>query len=219
MWRLRVDGARARQPARRPVRRQHLLSRAADADLLRRDGRRGAGRRAALRAGLPPVLVHNLLLLGAIVASAAGMFVLARHLTGAAGRRHRRRDRSSRSCLIASSTTCTWSCSGPCGCRGRSGRCTGRSRRGSWRYGAADRAVRVAADAVEHLLRRLPDRAARRRDGAAPAVAAASRAAGADQCALAPAALVVARVVRRLRACRTSRRRRDVGGRSARARS
>ena len=32
--------------------------------------------------GLPPVLVHNLLLLGAIVASATGMFVLARHLTG-----------------------------------------------------------------------------------------------------------------------------------------
>jgi len=32
--------------------------------------------------GLPPVLVHNLLLLGAIVASGAGMFVLARHLTG-----------------------------------------------------------------------------------------------------------------------------------------
>jgi hypothetical protein len=38
-----------------------------------------------LGAGLPPVLVHNLLLLGAIVASAAGMFVLARHLTGSAG--------------------------------------------------------------------------------------------------------------------------------------
>jgi hypothetical protein len=34
--------------------------------------------------GLPPVLVHNLLLLGAIVASASGMFVLARHLTGSA---------------------------------------------------------------------------------------------------------------------------------------
>jgi hypothetical protein len=31
---------------------------------------------------LPPVLVHNLLLLGAIVASAVGAFVLARHLTG-----------------------------------------------------------------------------------------------------------------------------------------
>jgi hypothetical protein len=35
--------------------------------------------------GLPPVLIHNLLLLGAIVASATGMFVLARHLTGSAG--------------------------------------------------------------------------------------------------------------------------------------
>jgi hypothetical protein len=32
--------------------------------------------------GLPPVLVHNLMLLGAIVASATGVFVLARHLTG-----------------------------------------------------------------------------------------------------------------------------------------
>lgn len=32
--------------------------------------------------GLPPVLVHNLLLLGAIVVSALGMFVLTRHLTG-----------------------------------------------------------------------------------------------------------------------------------------
>jgi hypothetical protein len=33
-------------------------------------------------AGLPPMLVHNLLLLGAIVASALGMFVLIRTLTG-----------------------------------------------------------------------------------------------------------------------------------------
>ena len=32
--------------------------------------------------GLPPVLVHNLLLLGAIVASGVGMFVLAKHLSG-----------------------------------------------------------------------------------------------------------------------------------------
>ena len=32
--------------------------------------------------GVPPVLVHNLLLLGAIVASAVGMFVLVRSLTG-----------------------------------------------------------------------------------------------------------------------------------------
>lgn len=32
--------------------------------------------------GAPPVLVHNLMLLGAIVASAVGIFVLARHLTG-----------------------------------------------------------------------------------------------------------------------------------------
>ena len=32
--------------------------------------------------GLPPMLVHNLLLLGALVASAWGMFVLAEHLSG-----------------------------------------------------------------------------------------------------------------------------------------
>jgi hypothetical protein len=32
--------------------------------------------------GLPPLLVHNLLLLGAIAASGVGMFVLAEHLTG-----------------------------------------------------------------------------------------------------------------------------------------
>ena len=37
-----------------------------------------------LWAGLPPVLVHNLMLLGAIVASAVGMFVLARHISGSA---------------------------------------------------------------------------------------------------------------------------------------
>jgi hypothetical protein len=36
-------------------------------------------------AGLPPMLVHNLMLLGAIVASGVGMFVLARELTGSAG--------------------------------------------------------------------------------------------------------------------------------------
>ena len=36
-------------------------------------------------AGLPPVLIHNLLLLGAIVASATGIFVFARYLTGSAG--------------------------------------------------------------------------------------------------------------------------------------
>jgi hypothetical protein len=34
--------------------------------------------------GLPPVLVHNILLLGAIISSAVGVFVLARHLTGSA---------------------------------------------------------------------------------------------------------------------------------------
>ena len=34
--------------------------------------------------GFPPVLIHNLLLLGAIVTSALGMFVLARQLTGSA---------------------------------------------------------------------------------------------------------------------------------------
>jgi hypothetical protein len=38
-----------------------------------------------LWAGLPPVLVHNLVLLGPIVASGVGIFVLARHLTGSAG--------------------------------------------------------------------------------------------------------------------------------------
>jgi hypothetical protein len=35
-----------------------------------------------LIAGVPPVLVHNLLLLGAIVGSAIGIYVLTRHLTG-----------------------------------------------------------------------------------------------------------------------------------------
>ena len=35
-----------------------------------------------LWAGVPPVLVHNLMLLGPIVASAVGIFFLARHLTG-----------------------------------------------------------------------------------------------------------------------------------------
>jgi hypothetical protein len=38
-----------------------------------------------LWAGVPPVLVHNLMLLGAIVASGVGNFVLARHLTGSVG--------------------------------------------------------------------------------------------------------------------------------------
>jgi hypothetical protein len=38
-----------------------------------------------LWAGMPPVLVHNLILLGAIVASGVGSFVLARDLTGSAG--------------------------------------------------------------------------------------------------------------------------------------
>ncbi|MBA3888221.1 MAG: hypothetical protein H0X67_21230, partial [Acidobacteria bacterium] len=37
-----------------------------------------------LWAGLPPVLVHNLLLLGGIVFSGVGAFLLARHLTGSA---------------------------------------------------------------------------------------------------------------------------------------
>jgi len=35
--------------------------------------------------GLPPVLVHNIMLVGAIVASAVAMFVLVRHLTGSRG--------------------------------------------------------------------------------------------------------------------------------------
>ena len=38
-----------------------------------------------LWAGVPPVLVHNLLLRGAMVASAVGIFVLARHITGSIG--------------------------------------------------------------------------------------------------------------------------------------
>ena len=38
-----------------------------------------------LWAGIPPVLVHNLMLLGAIIASGVGAFVLARHLTGNGG--------------------------------------------------------------------------------------------------------------------------------------
>ena len=41
--------------------------------------------------GLPPMLVHNLLLLGAIVASAVGMFVLVQMLTGSHCGRHSRR--------------------------------------------------------------------------------------------------------------------------------
>ena len=44
----------------------------------------GAFAAPLLWAGVPPVLVHNLVLLGAIVASGVGMFVLARHLTGSA---------------------------------------------------------------------------------------------------------------------------------------
>ena len=43
-----------------------------------------------LWAGVPPMLVHNLLLLGAIVASAVGMFVLVRSLTGSSARRRAR---------------------------------------------------------------------------------------------------------------------------------
>ena len=35
-----------------------------------------------LLSGVPPVLVHNLILLGGIVLSAAGIFMLAAHLTG-----------------------------------------------------------------------------------------------------------------------------------------
>lgn len=42
----------------------------------------GAAALPLLAVGLPPVLVHNLLLLGAIAASGIGMFVLARHLSG-----------------------------------------------------------------------------------------------------------------------------------------
>ncbi len=38
-----------------------------------------------LWAGMTPVLVHNLLLLGAIAASGAAMFALARYLTGSRG--------------------------------------------------------------------------------------------------------------------------------------
>src|SRR5215211_4621403 len=38
-----------------------------------------------LWAGVKPVLVHNLLLLGAIAASALAMYALARHLTGSRG--------------------------------------------------------------------------------------------------------------------------------------
>jgi hypothetical protein len=85
LWRLRwVAHALANAPATLfdgnifyPERRALTLS---DAMLV--EGVVGA---PLLWLGLPPVLVHNLLLLGAIVASAVGIFVLARHLTGSAG--------------------------------------------------------------------------------------------------------------------------------------
>ena len=54
----------------------------------------------------------------------------------------------------ASAISCTWSCNGRCGFRGRSGRCSARSRRRA-EVRPPDRRVHRAADPVEHLLRHL----------------------------------------------------------------
>ena len=82
MWRLRwVAHALQSSPSRlfdgnifHPERRTLTYS-----DAMIVEGLVGA---PLLWAGVPPMLVHNLLLLGAIVASAVGMFVLVRMLTG-----------------------------------------------------------------------------------------------------------------------------------------
>jgi hypothetical protein len=82
MWRLRwVAHALSTAPARildgntfYPESRTLTLS---DAMLVQ-----GVAAAPLLWSGVPPVLVHNLMLLGPIVLSAAGMFMLALHLTG-----------------------------------------------------------------------------------------------------------------------------------------
>ena len=88
-------------------------------------------------AGVRPVLVHNLVLLGAIVLSARSD-VRAGALPDRQPRRrgHRGRDLRVRA-LPLRATSCTWSCSGRCGCRWRSSRCIGRFDTGAWKYGVA----------------------------------------------------------------------------------
>src|SRR5215212_152125 len=85
MWRLRwVAHALSTGPARildgnvfYPESRTLTLS---DAMLVQ-----GVTATPLLVSGVPPVLVHNLILLGGIVLSAAGIFMLALHLTGSRG--------------------------------------------------------------------------------------------------------------------------------------
>ena len=81
-------------------------------------------------------------------------------------RQPRRRRRSPGSCSrsrrTGSSTTCTWSCNGRCGCRWAFWALHRTLETGTWRYGSLTGLVRRAADAVQHLLRRLPGHAARR---------------------------------------------------------
>ena len=134
----------------------------------------GAVAAPLLWAGVPPVLVHNLLLLGAIAASGVAMFVLVRYLTGSRG-----------AGLIAGVVFAfvpyrfehymhmelQWTMWMPLAFL----RCTARSTTGRVRDGLADRRVHRAADAVEHLLRDLPRDAARRIGVAAPARRSASR--------------------------------------------
>ena len=113
--------ARAGHIARAPFRRQHLLSRAANADALRRD----AGRRADRARRCSGSACRRCWFTTCCCSRRSSrrrwaMFALARYLTGSRGAASSRGS-SSRSCRTASSTTCTWSCSGRCGRRGRSG--------------------------------------------------------------------------------------------------
>ena len=66
---------------RAPLRRQHLLSRAADARILGLDAGAGPDGRAACLAGRAPLLACNLLLLSGFALSGAGMFLLVWSLT------------------------------------------------------------------------------------------------------------------------------------------
>ena len=82
LWRLRsIAHALATAPQRlfdgNIFYPEHLVLTLSDAMLLE-----GIVAAPLLWLGVPPMLTHNILLLGAIVASANGMFVLARHLSG-----------------------------------------------------------------------------------------------------------------------------------------
>ena len=80
MWRLSLDRARALHRPIAAVRRQHLLSRAADADLLRRDARGGRWSGAAsLERASRRCWSTTCCSSAASSLSGAGMFVLARH--------------------------------------------------------------------------------------------------------------------------------------------